>query len=127
MNKRALILGIAGQDGSYLTELLLEKGYEVFGLVRRSSTFNLERIKHLLGGKLPEDNLIYGDMNDFGSVISALKKSQPDEVYNLASHSIVASMANPHLTAQCTALGSIALYEAVRIRLERPSWGQGAK
>jgi GDPmannose 4,6-dehydratase len=80
-NKRALITGITGQDGSYLAEFLLNKDYEVFGLVRRTSTVNFERIKHI------QDNieLISGDLLDQNSLINAIKESNPDEIYNLAA------------------------------------------
>ena len=85
MAKRALITGITGQDGSYLAEFLLEKGYEVFGLVRRSSMYNFERIKHIQD----RIQLIAGDMSDQTSLIAALRESRPEEVYNLAAQSFV--------------------------------------
>ncbi|MEE8597138.1 MAG: GDP-mannose 4,6-dehydratase, partial [bacterium] len=83
--KTALITGIAGQDGSYLAELLLEKDYEVYGIVRRSSTSNVERIKHIQNNI----KLIQGDLLDQNSLIEAIEGSQPDEIYNLAGQSFV--------------------------------------
>src|SRR6516164_1355518 len=112
MDKRALITGITGQDGSYLAEFLLEKGYKVFGLVRRSSTINFERLVHLQD-KL---ELVPGDLLDQNSLISALQRSQPDEVYNLASQSFVPTSWNqPVLTGEFTALGVTRMLEAVRV------------
>ncbi len=116
--KKALITGITGQDGSYLAELLLAKGYEVHGLVRRSSTFNRQNIEHLGRGKEGASirNLHYGDMSDINSLISALEKVLPDEVYNLAAQSHVrASFEIPFYTAQVDAVGVLSLLEAARI------------
>lgn len=108
--KRALITGITGQDGSYLAELLLEKGYEVHGLIRRSSTFNRQRIEGL------DIKLHYGDMTDPFSLMWALKASQPDEVYNLAAQSHVqVSWETPLYTAQTTGIGVLNLLEAIRV------------
>src|SRR5580700_9362427 len=102
MSKRVLITGITGQDGSYLAELLLEKGYRVYGLVRRSSTVNFERIAHLQD----KIELIAGDLLDQSSLITALQKSEPEEVYNLAAQSFVpTSWSQPVLTGEFTALG----------------------
>ena len=113
--KRALVTGITGQDGSYLAEWLLQKGYEVFGMVRRSSTDNLERIRHLLG----RITLATGDLLDQSSLISIVRAVQPDEVYNLGAQSFVpASWQQPIATTQYTALGVARILEA--IRLERP-------
>jgi GDPmannose 4,6-dehydratase len=110
--KRALVTGITGQDGSYLAELLLKKGYEVFGMVRRSSTDNLTRIEHLLG----QIALRPGDLLDQSSLISILREVQPDEVYNLAAQSFVpASWEQPIATTQYTALGVARLLEAIRL------------
>ncbi len=111
MAKRALITGITGQDGSYLAEFLLEKGYSVFGLTRRTSTINYERIKHL-----EEDiQLIQGDLLDQSSLAAALSETQPDEVYNLAAQSFVATSWNqPVLTGEFTALGVTRMLEAIR-------------
>jgi len=110
--KRALITGITGQDGSYLAEFLLEKGYKVYGIVRRTSTTNLERIAHLEG----KVELIYADLLDENSLIHALRVAEPDEVYNLASQSFVpASWSQPVLTGEFTALGVTRLLDAIRV------------
>ncbi len=117
-NKKALITGITGQDGSYLAELLLSKGYEVHGIVRRSSSFNTDRIEHLY--KDPHDPaaklfLHYGDLLDGVGLREILGRVQPDEVYNLAAQSHVrVSFDQPVYTVQCDALGTIHLLEAVR-------------
>lgn len=109
---RAFITGITGQDGSYLAELLLLKGYEVHGLVRRSSTFNTQRIDHIRNLL----HLHYGDMTDPFSLMWALKKAQPDEVYNLAAQSHVqVSWETPWYTAQTTGVGVLNLLESIRI------------
>ncbi len=109
--KRALITGITGQDGSYLAELLLEKGYEVFGLVRRSSTVNFERIGHLQD----KIELISGDLLDQKSLVSALQTARPQEVYNLGAQSFVPiSWEQPMLTGEVTGLGVTRLLEAIR-------------
>ena len=117
MKKKALITGITGQDGSYLAELLLSKGYEVHGLVRRSSTFNRQNIEHLFGVEGQSIvNLHYGDMSDINSLINALEKVQPDEIYNLAAQSHVrVSFDVPFYTAMTDAVGVLSLLEAVRI------------
>ena len=112
MEKVALITGITGQDGSYLAESLLAKGYKVFGLVRRSSTVNFERLVHLQD----KIELLPGDLLDQNSLISALKESRPQEVYNLASQSFVPTSWNqPVLTGEFTALGVTRILEAVRV------------
>jgi len=117
MRRKALITGITGQDGSYLAELLLEKGYEVHGVVRRASTFNRQRIDHLrarkdLRGRL---SLHYGDLGDAESLTTILSSVGPDEVYNLAAQSHVAiSFEMPTYTGDVTGLGTIRLLEAVR-------------
>ncbi len=112
MTKSALITGITGQDGSYLAELLLKQGYEVYGLVRRSSTISVERIAHFVD----DIHLIPGDLLDQNSLINALRQSRPDEVYNLAAQSFVAtSWAQPELTGEFTALGVSRLLEAIRL------------
>ena len=109
--KRALITGITGQDGSYLAELLLEKDYEVFGLVRRSSTVNFERIGHLQD----KIELISGDLLDQKSLISALQTARPQEVYNLGAQSFIpVSWEQPMLTGEITGLGVTRLLEAIR-------------
>jgi GDPmannose 4,6-dehydratase len=109
--RRALITGITGQDGSYLADLLVEKDYEVFGMVRRSSTENFERIEHLVG----RVNLVQGDLLDQASLVSVLEEAQPQEVYNLAAQSFVPTSWNqPVLTAEFTAVGVTRLLEAIR-------------
>jgi GDPmannose 4,6-dehydratase len=109
--KRALITGVTGQDGSYLAELLLGKGYQVYGLVRRASTENFERIEHLR----EHLQLVQGDLLDQTSLLEALEESRPDEVYNLAAQSFVPTSWNqPVLTGEFTALGVTRLLEAVR-------------
>ena len=110
--KRALITGITGQDGSYLAELLLEEGYHVCGLVRRSSTLNFERIAHIQD----RVELISGDLTDQNSLFVALEQSNPSEVYNLAAQSFVqTSWPQPILTGDVTALGATRVLEAIRI------------
>ena len=113
MTKQALITGITGQDGSYLTEFLLEKGYRVFGLQRRSSTITTARLEHLLQEGL---ELISGDLIDQNSLIKALEISAPDEVYNLGAQSFVpASWDQPILTGEVTGLGVTKMLEAIRL------------
>jgi len=118
MAKRALITGITGQDGSYLAELLLEKGYQVWGIIRRSSSFNTGRIDHIYQD--PHDperklHLVYGDLNDASSLNSILKLVRPDEIYNLGAQSHVkVSFDIPEYTAEVTGLGTIRLIEAMR-------------
>jgi GDPmannose 4,6-dehydratase len=119
MTKRALITGITGQDGSYLAELLLEKGYEVFGLVRRSSSIKRSRIDHLthsFGGDVEQQiQLLYGDMNDSISLNRTVREVLPDEVYNLAGQSHVrVSFEMPEHTADVDAVGTLRLLEALR-------------
>jgi GDPmannose 4,6-dehydratase len=110
--KRALITGITGQDGSYLAELLLDEGYEVIGLMRRSSTVNIERISHIQD----ELTLVSGDLMDEVSLINVLRDHRPVEVYNLAAQSFVqASWAQPVLTGEATALGVTRMLDAIRI------------
>lgn len=112
MSKRALITGITGQDGSYLAEFLLSMGYKVFGLVRRTSTLNFERIRHIQD----QITLINGDMSDQTSLASALKEAQPEEVYNLAAQSFVqTSWGQPVFTGDITALGVTRLLDAIRM------------
>src|SRR5947207_7058045 len=111
MSKRAVITGITGQDGSYLAEFLLQKGYEVFGVVRRSSIDTCDRITHLLD----EIRFLQADLLDQSSLISALKEAQPQEVYNLAAQSFVPTSWNqPVLTGEFTALGVTRMLEAIR-------------
>jgi GDPmannose 4,6-dehydratase len=115
---RALITGITGQDGSYLAELLLEKGYEVHGLIRRASTFNTSRIDHLFKDPHEPNNnlhLHYGDITDSSGMTNLLREIEPDEVYNLAAQShVMVSFTMPTYTAQVDAVGTIALLEAIR-------------
>ena len=111
-NKRALITGITGQDGSYLAEFLLSKGYEVFGMIRRSSTVNFERIAHIQN----KVSLVTGDLLDEVSIINALRQCRPQEVYNLAAQSFVqTSWSQPVFTGETTALGVTRLLDAIRI------------
>lgn len=117
--KKALITGITGQDGSYLAELLIEKGYEVHGLIRRSSLPNTGRIEHLVSNPDIFDSVLflhYGDLSDSSRLVSLVTKISPDEVYNLAAQSHVrVSFDEPELTGDTTGLGSIRLLEALRI------------
>ena len=117
--KKALITGITGQDGSYLTELLLKKGYEVHGLKRRASSFNTNRIDHLYQDPhVDNPNLIlhYGDLSDSTNLIRVINNILPDEIYNLGAQSHVSvSFESPEYTANCDALGTLRLLEAIRI------------
>ena len=123
MSKIALITGITGQDGSFLAEFLLEKGYEVHGIIRRSSSFNTGRIEHLYLDEWVRDmhkkrlvNLHYGDMTDSSSLIRIIQTVKPDEIYNLAAQSHVkVSFDVPEFTAETDAVGTLRLLEAVRI------------
>jgi GDPmannose 4,6-dehydratase len=118
MNKKALITGITGQDGSYLAELLLEKGYEVHGIKRRSSSFNTSRLDHLYKDPHEDNNMFhlhYGDLSDSSNLIRLVKEIEPDEIYNLGAQSHVAvSFDLPEYTADVDALGSLRLLEAIR-------------
>lgn len=112
--KTALITGVTGQDGSYLAEFLLEKGYMVYGIKRRSSTINTERVDHIYDN--PNFKMVYGDLADSLSLIKILKEIQPDEVYNLGAQSHVAvSFENPEYTGDVDALGTLRLLESIRI------------
>src|SRR3954468_13494261 len=128
--KRALITGITGQDGSYLTELLLEKGYDVYGVIRRSSTFNTDRIDHLYQD--PHEpktrlRLVYGDLNDSSSLNTILRQINPDEIYNLGAQSHVrVSFDVPEYTAEVTGLGAVRLLEAIREAGIRPKFYQAS-
>ena len=117
--KKALITGVTGQDGAYLSELLLKKGYEVHGIKRRSSLFNTERIDHLYQDPHEENtrfHLHYGDLTDSSNIISIIQKVQPDEIYNLAAQSHVqVSFETPEYTANTDALGTLRILEAVRL------------
>lgn len=116
--KRALITGITGQDGSYLAELLLEKGYEVHGVIRRSSTFNTSRIEHLYKDPHEKNNrffLHYGDITDGVGISNIIRELEPNEIYNLAAQSHVkVSFEMPDFTAQVDAVGTIRILEAIR-------------
>lgn len=116
--KKALITGITGQDGSYLAEFLINKGYQVYGIIRRSSSFNTQRIDHLYEGPQEKNrrlNLIYGDLNDASSLNTIIKNVKPDEIYNLGAQSHVrVSFDVPEYTAEITGLGTIRLLEAIR-------------
>jgi GDPmannose 4,6-dehydratase len=130
MTKRALITGITGQDGSFLTELLLEKGYEVYGIIRRSSSFNTDRIDHLYqdphepGTRL---RLVYGDLNDSSSLNTLIRQIRPDEIYNLGAQSHVrVSFDVPEYTGEVTGLGTVRLLEAIREAGIRPKFYQAS-
>jgi GDPmannose 4,6-dehydratase len=118
MTKKAFITGITGQDGAYLTELLLEKGYEVHGIVRRSSSFNTQRIDHLFQDPHQSEaklHLHFGDLSDASNIARLLEKIAPDEIYNLAAQSHVrVSFDIPEYTGDVTGLGTTRLLEAIR-------------
>lgn len=130
MTKRALITGITGQDGSYLTELLLEQGYDVYGIIRRSSSFNTDRIDHLYQD--PHESatrmrLVFGDLNDSSSLNTILRRVQPDEIYNLGAQSHVrVSFDVPEYTAEVTGVGVVRILEAVREAGIRPRFYQAS-
>ena len=116
MSKVAFITGITGQDGSYLAEFLVEKGYEVHGLVRRASSFNTERIDSVIAAYKNQIKLHYGDLSDSSNLIRLVKEIQPDEIYNLGAMSHVAvSFESPEYVADVDALGTMRLLEAIRI------------
>ncbi len=130
MRKRALITGITGQDGSYLTELLLSKDYEVYGIIRRSSSFNTNRIDHIyqdphaFSARL---HLVYGDLNDASSLNKILRDIQPDEIYNLGAQSHVrVSFDVPEYTGEVTGLGTLRLLEAIRDTGIKPKFYQAS-
>ena len=118
MSRTALITGITGQDGSYLAELLLSKGYEVHGLIRRASTFNTSRIDHIYQDPHtpnPKLNLHYGDLTDGVGLTNLVRDIQPSEIYNLAAQShVMVSFTMPQYTAQVDAVGTVAILEAIR-------------
>jgi GDPmannose 4,6-dehydratase len=128
--KRALITGITGQDGSYLTELLLEKGYQVFGIVRRSSSFNTDRIDHLYQDPHEPNarlRMYYGDLNDSSSLNTILRQTEPDEIYNLGAQSHVrVSFDVPEYTGEVTGLGTVRILEAIRDTGIRPKFYQAS-
>src|SRR5437016_539756 len=119
MSKRALISGITGQDGAYLAELLLDKGYEVHGIKRRASSFNTDRIDHLYQDPHERNvrlHLHYGDLTDSTNLIRIIQQIQPDEIYNLAAQSHVAvSFETPEYTANADGIGTLRILEAIRI------------
>lgn len=130
MGKKALITGITGQDGSYLAELLIGKGYEVYGVVRRSSSFNTGRIDAIYQDPHEEDvrlRLLYGDLNDASSMNHLLRTVRPDEIYNLGAQSHVrVSFDIPEYTAEVTALGAVRLLEAIRESGMQPRFYQAS-
>jgi GDPmannose 4,6-dehydratase len=130
MTKTALVSGITGQDGSFLTELLLEKGYDVYGIIRRSSSFNTARIDHLYQDpheKQTRLRLVYGDLNDSSSLNTILRQVQPDEIYNLGAQSHVrVSFDIPEYTAEVTGLGTVRFLEAIREAGLRPRFYQAS-
>jgi GDPmannose 4,6-dehydratase len=130
MTRTALISGITGQDGSFLTELLLEKGYDVYGIIRRSSSFNTDRIDHLYqdphekGTRL---RLVYGDLNDSSSLNTILRQVKPDEIYNLGAQSHVrVSFDIPEYTGEVTGLGTVRILEAIREAGIQPKFYQAS-
>src|SRR3989449_1317790 len=130
MAKRALITGITGQDGSFLTELLLDKGYEVYGIVRRSSSFNTERIDHLYQDPHEPDTrlrMFYGDLNDSSSLNAILRRTEPDEIYNLGGQSPVrVSFDMPEYTGEVSGLGTVRLLEAIHETGIQPKFYQAS-
>ena len=119
MSKKALITGVTGQDGAYLAKLLLDKGYEVHGVKRRSSMFNTQRIDHLYEDPHEDQvmfTLHYGDLTDSTNLIRIIQETQPDEIYNLAAQSHVqVSFDTPEYTANADAVGTLRILEAIRI------------
>lgn len=130
VKKKALITGITGQDGSYLAELLLKKGYEVYGIIRRSSSFNTGRIDHVYQDphdQNPKLRLVFGDLNDASSLNSVLRTVQPEEIYNLGAQSHVrVSFDVPEYTAEITGVGTVRLLEAIRETGIKPKFYQAS-
>lgn len=130
MAKTALITGITGQDGSYLAELLISKGYWVYGLMRRSSSFNTSRIDHIYQDpheSNPRLKLVYGDLNDSSSLNKILRNVQPDEIYNLGAQShVMVSFDIPEYTGEVTGLGTLRLLEAIRETKIQPRFYQAS-
>ena len=127
--KKAMITGITGQDGSYLTEFLLDKGYEVWGIIRRSSSFHTGRIDHLYKDphEQPKLKLVYGDLTDGSDLSTVVNDIQPDEVYNLGAQSHVrVSFDMPIYTADVDALGTLRLLEAIRTMKKPPRFYQAS-
>ena len=129
-SKKALITGITGQDGSYLAEFLLAKGYEVYGIIRRSSSFNTKRIDHIFKDPHTPNlklHLIYGDLNDASSLNKVIRTVQPDEIYNLGAQSHVrVSFDIPEYTGEITGLGTVRLLEAIRESGLKPKFYQAS-
>ena len=130
MSKTALITGVTGQDGSYLAELLLNKGYEVHGIIRRSSSFNTGRIDHIYQDPHephPRLKLVYGDLNDGSSLNRILRGMQPDEIYNLGAQShVMVSFDVPEYTGEITGMGTVRLLEAIRETGIKPKFYQAS-
>jgi GDPmannose 4,6-dehydratase len=130
MTKTALISGITGQDGSFLAEVLLEKGYDVYGIIRRSSSFNTERIDHLYQDPHEKETrlrLLYGDLNDSSSLNTILRQTQPDEIYNMGAQSHVrVSFDIPEYTGEVTGLGTVRFLEAIRETGIKPKFYQAS-
>src|SRR2546427_7156997 len=128
--KKALVTGITGQDGSYLTELLLSKGYAVYGIIRRSSSFNTGRIDHIYQDPHDPDpklKLMFGDLNDASSLNKIIRMVQPDEIYHLGAQSHVrVSFDVPEYTGEITGLGTVRLLEAIRDTGIRPKFYQAS-
>jgi len=126
--KTALITGVTGQDGSYLSEFLLKKNYIVHGVRRRSSLFNTERIDHLYQDPHISENsfiLHYGDLSDSASVTKIINEAQPDEIYNLGAMSHVAvSFEQPEYTANVTGIGTLRILEAIKLYIPIPTEGE---
>ena len=118
MKKVALITGVTGQDGSYLTDYLLKKNYKVFGVKRRSSSFNTQRIDHIINAKPKVKNFeyVYGDLTDSSNILRLIQQTKPNEIYNLAAQSHVkTSFEIPEYTANSDALGTLRILEAIRV------------
>ena len=118
MKKTALIFGVTGQDGSYLTDLLLKKNYKVVGVKRRSSSFNTKRIDHIINSKKPVKDFkyVYGDLTDSSNILRLIQSVKPNEIYNLAAQSHVrTSFEVPEFTANVDGLGCLRILEAIRI------------
>ena len=130
MQKTALVTGITGQDGSYLAEFLLDKGYQVYGIIRRSSSFNTGRINHIYQDPHEPDprlKLVYGDLNDASSLNKIMRELHPDEIYNLGAQShVMVSFDVPEYTGEVTGLGTIRLLEAIREAGIKPKFYQAS-
>jgi GDPmannose 4,6-dehydratase len=130
MQKTALITGITGQDGSYLAEFLLDKGYQVYGIIRRSSSFNTGRINHIYQDPHEPDprlKLVYGDLNDASSLNRIMRELHPDEIYNLGAQShVMVSFDVPEYTGEVTGMGTVRLLEAIREAGIKPKFYQAS-